>query len=167
MVSKWLLQLLSGDPAQYQRQEPTSRRLQQAPILTSIKSRSFGTEDFSMPIVGESHYLDALRRAKTSVKDYAGTGYIYVHLKREPENPYDSDAIKVMNDQDETLGYLSRTNAQKYQQAFELWECQRYAIRCKAKLVGGERGRPNIGAWLDLAPPKEIVERFHNPRMRK
>ena len=60
-----------------------------------------------MDIVGESNYQDALRNSRDGVKDYSGTGYITAVIAREPDNPYDSGAVKVMNGEMETIGYLA------------------------------------------------------------
>ena len=131
------------------------------------KTRSFSRRDFKLAIVGESHYLPTLRKAKGSVKDYAGAGYINVILSREPDNPYDENAIKVMTTDLETIGYLSRAKAKRYQTAFNLWEDEGYVIKCQAKLIGGDKRKKNIGAWLDLATPKTIESAFHSRRTRK
>ena len=131
------------------------------------KSRSFSRRDFKLAIVGESHYLNTLQQAKKSVKDYAGVGYINVFLAREPDNKFDENAIKVMTTDLKTIGYLSRAKAKRYQTAFSLWEKAGYLIKCQAKLIGGDKKKKNIGAWLDLDTPKTIEYKFHNPRTRK
>ena len=131
------------------------------------KTRNFTTRDFSLPIVGESHYQANLGRTKKSLKDYGGTAYTYVHLQREPNNKDDANAIKVMNESDQTLGYLSREDAVRYNPALELWESKGYLIRCQAMLAGGTEEKPSIGAWLDLREPDAIEATFHNPETRK
>ena len=132
------------------------------------RSRAFNTRDFSVEIVGESNYQPALKKARESVKDYAGTGYIKAVLAREPANQYDENAIVVMTDTMDTIGYLKRDLASEYQPAFALWEGAGYLLHCQAKLVNGRRGRRDIiGAWLDLATPKDIESVFHDPNTRK
>ena len=131
------------------------------------KTRSFSRREFKVAIVGESHYLRTLRRAKDSVKDYNGTGYINVILAREPANKFDENAIKVMTTDLETIGYLSRAKAKRYQKAFDVWANEGYLIKCQAKLVGGTKEKKNIGAWLDLETPKTIESAFQNRRAPK
>ena len=132
----------------------------EAPAPAKVKIRALGTRDFALPIVGESHYQDALRRAKAGAKDYAGAGYIKIILAREPDNRFDPNAVKVMTDDLATIGYLSRDNAVKYGPSIERWKSQGYLVRCEAKLSGGTKGKKTIGAWLDLAEPEEIAGTF-------
>ena len=142
---------------------------EQAPSVEpsrKLKTRAFSTRAFDLPIVGESSYQNALSRAMQGVKDYAGAGYIKAILAREPDNKYDANAVKVMTEDLETIGYLSRENAKNYQAAIELWEGAGYLIHCKARLSGGGRSK-NIGAWLDLGPPNMLEATFHNPKTRK
>ena len=131
------------------------------------KTRSFGMREFNLDIVGESHYLRTLQQVKSSVKDYRGAGYIDVILAREPDNPFDGNAIKVMTTDLETIGYLSRAKAKRYQKAFDVWANEGYLIKCQAKLVGGTKEKKNIGAWLDLETPKTIESAFQNRRAPK
>ena len=101
------------------------------------------------------------------MKDYRGAGYIDVILAREPDNPFDGNAIKVMTADLEIIGYLSRDNAKRYQKAFDVWANEGYLIKCQAKLVGGTKEKKNIGAWLDLETPKTIESAFQNRRAPK
>ena len=132
------------------------------------KTRAFSTRDFSVEVVGESNYQPALKKALKSVKDYGGTGFIKAVLAREPSNRYDENAIVVMTVTMDTIGYLKRDLARKYQSAFALWEGAGYLLHCQAKLIDGRGGRTNsIGALLDLATPEDIASVFHNPNTRK
>ena len=132
------------------------------------RTRAFSTRDFSVEVVGESNYQPALKKARESVNDYGGTGYIKAILARQPSNQYDENAIVVLTETMDTLGYLKRDLARKYQPAFALWEGAGYLLHCQAKLFDGRGGRTNsIGAWLDLASPEDIASVFHNPKTRK
>ena len=170
MVFKWLKNNVIGD-LKTERQNYERRKAQQAnrPVDSAnsmpqgkLKTRSFSTRDFDVPIVGESHYQQELRR----VKDKAGTGYIKVILALEPENRFDPNAIKVTTTDSQTIGYLSRDLAIKYGAALALWAGEGYRVHCQAKLSAGKQGK-SIGAWLDLAPPAVISATFGNPSTRK
>ena len=133
----------------------------------NLKTRAFSTRAFDLDIVGESNYQRALSSAKKAVKDYNGKGYIKVVLAREPDNQYDANAIKVMTEGMDIIGYLSRKDAERYKEALELWEEEGYHVRCQAVLAGGGRKKKHIGAWLDLASPKDIKAKFESPNTRK
>ena len=164
----WIKQNVIGDFAEAQR-EYEAKEQAKNPLSESkvVKMRSFSTRDFSLGIVGESNYQKTLTDAKRNVKNYRGVAHIKVVLSMEPENQYDPNAIVVTTEQQETIGYLSRDDAKKYQEAFKLWASTSRSIHCQAKLLGGEGRRKHIGAWLDLATPESIVAKFHDPKTRK
>ena len=66
----------------------------------------------------------------------------------------------------DTIGYLSRDNAEEYCDAVELWESKGYHVRCQAISIGGESGKI-IGEWLDMDQLGVIEATFHNPTTRK
>ena len=166
MVWKWIKENIIGDYAE-ERRRYKAEQAAKTEAWRVLKTRVFSTRDFSVEIVGESHYQDALRHSKDDVKDFGGTDYITTVVAREPDNPYDSGAVKVMNGRLETIGYLARKLAAKYGPAIELWEAEGYNIRCQAKLSGGEGRRLHFGAWLDLDAPEAIEAKFHDPNSRK
>ena len=166
MVWKWIKENILGDIAEERRRYEADKAAK-SEAWRDLKTRVFSTRDFSVDIVGESNYQDALRNSRDGVKDYSGTGYITAVIAREPDNPYDSGAVKVMNGEMETIGYLARKLAAKYGPAIGLWEAEGYHIRCQAKLSGGEGRRRNIGAWLDLDTPEAIEAKFRDPSSRK
>ena len=166
MVLMWIKENIIGDFAEERRQYEAEQAAK-SEAWRDLKTRVFSTRDFSVGIVGESNYQDALRRSKSSVKDYAGSSYVTAIMAREPDNPYDSGAVKVMNGRLETIGYLSRELAAKYGSAIELWEADGYHVRCQAKLLGGVGRRQHIGAWLDLDSPEAIESTIRDPSTRK
>ena len=133
MVFKWIKANIIGET-----QEPPTRQPQMQEPWQDRKTRVFSTRDFALGIVGESNYQDALRRSKDSVKDYAGSSYVTAVLVREPDNQYDPGAVKVMNGQLETIGYLHRALAREYGPAIERWESEGYLIRCQAVYIYGD-----------------------------
>ena len=165
MVWKWIKDNIIGDLAD-ERRKYEVERAKQAEAWKELKTRVFSTRDFDVEIVGESNYQDALRRSKREAKDYGGKAYITAIVVREPDNKFDSGAVKVMNGRLETIGYLSRTVAAKYGESIELWEAEGYSLRCQAVLVAGTGKRKNIGAWLDLASPDTLNHTFQEVQSR-
>ena len=159
MVWKWVKDNIIGDVAEERRKYEAARKEKAEEVLKhdaaerdkaeawkELKTRVFSTRDFAVEIVGESNYQDALRRSQGEVKDYGGKAYITAIVVREPENRFDTCAVKIMNGRLETIGYLSRETAAKYGQPIELWEAEGYSLRCQAVLVGGTGRRKSIGA---------------------
>jgi hypothetical protein len=75
----------------------------------------------------------------------------------EPTNEYDADAIKVVTQEGDTVGYFSRTNAQRYKQAVA---AAQGTMWCRGLLLGGDAGRESIGVKLDVLPPVELLARL-------
>ena len=170
MVLKYIREIILGQSPNRTPSPPSRPKPQQSSDMDEpwrkVKTRVFSTRDFSVPIVGESHYQNALRRSRDRAKDYESGNYITAVLAREPDNQFDPGAVKVMNGDLDTIGYLSRDRAREYVPAIELWESAGYQIRCQARLVGGQ-GKRNIGAYLDLDTPQAMETTYHNPRTRK
>ena len=143
---RWLTRLLTGNlnPA-----EPEE-------AIKPHEKRVFGTRDYSLHVVGTSQYQRQIRAATVGRKSYQGNRkYIHVVLETEPDNPYDSNAVKVMSGNKETLGYLAREDAQKYSVAIRPWEDSGKWVGCDATVVEN-RGR--FGVWLDLDTPAKIQQ---------
>jgi uncharacterized tellurite resistance protein B-like protein len=109
-------------------------------------------------VVGESYYQDALR-ATTRIS-YIGPGGRHAFaatLVREPDNPYDANAIAVHSSEGK-LGHLSREDAVAYGAVFEELGRRGYVgASCNAYLTGGELGKPTIGVVLRLATPRDCL----------
>jgi hypothetical protein len=107
--------------------------------------------------VGESQYQPALRRVAKSGR------LCWATLVAEPDNPFDSNAVAVQI-QGETVAYLSRTDARRYQSRLRtLTE----PMRVPAKLIGGTRRKPSFGVLVDCreleAMPKPKAPRKKQP----
>ena len=114
-------------------------------------------------IVGESHYVDALKRAKQGAEKDGSKNVVTTVLVREPDNKFDKNAIQVcavVNEEMDLIGYLSRKRAMDYREVVDLWQIKGYCVRCKAALFGGEGRKVNIGVWLALPDPEEIEEDY-------
>ena len=118
---------------------------------------------YSVPIVGESHYMAALKRAKRVALDEDDKSVITMVIQREPDNQFDKNAIKVcalIGEALEAVGYFGRDTAEEYRDSVGLWEASGYYVSCKGALFGGTKGKPNIGVWLDLPDPDGIEEEY-------
>lgn len=98
------------------------------------------TGDYWQEIVGESSYQSHLRRV-------AGRGEVrhecQAMVEPEDDNPHDDKAVIVLID-GKTAGYLSRADARRFRKTHGS------PVTCGALIVGGGKGRENLGVWLDL-----------------
>jgi len=93
---------------------------------------------YTLGIVGESHYQDAIRRCRQGDR---------VVLKREPENPYDANAVAVLRESGECLGYLKREHAEWMAEVLDKGR----QVQAKITLLtGGTRDKPSRGVVIDV-----------------
>jgi hypothetical protein len=130
-------------------------------------------------VVGESHRQEALQAvAKTTTdatsfledlcdfalevaQDEPERRWFRAVLIREPENPYDSNAIAVYAEVGKQVGYLSREHASDYHEVFESLAKRGYqAGSCPAMLMGGG-GRKSYGVVLALSSPGHVMGDLH------
>ena len=152
MVLKWIKDNVIGGGAHQPPKTGDTQRM-------ALEISSFTRGDYAVAVVGESHYMSALKRAKRSAEDEDGKSVVTAVLLREPDNRFDKNAIKVSVLTDGTLkavGHLARETALEYRDAVDLWEQKGFFVSCKAALFGGYAEKPNIGVWLDLPDPEEI-----------
>ena len=109
-------------------------------------------------VVGESFYQDALRRtAAICTPGEDGRPSFQAILVREPNNPYDSNAISVHSPQGQ-LGHLSKECALDYGEV--LAEVARQGAdggACIGLLNGGTVDKPSYGVTLLLARPNACL----------
>jgi hypothetical protein len=72
-----------------------------------------GPDAFALPIVGESHYQDALEQICGPRTDEGEDRRVEAQLVLEDQNPHDSMAVRV-DINGITVGYLSRDHARTY-----------------------------------------------------
>jgi hypothetical protein len=128
-------------------------------LLAGKKSRfdiDASSGDFNLAIVGESHYQDVLRQLLTSTAQSGGIFAVAVQC--EPNNKFDSNAVRVSTADDRTIGYLARDVAPHYCDAVGEIETAGYRITCFGKLAGGDDGRPSIGVWIDLLDVDDLED---------
>ena len=116
-------------------------------------------DDNYQPVVGESHYQDALAATARICRPGEDERPMFrAYLVAEPENAYDRDAIAVYGDHGK-LGYLSREDAQRYKATMTALSAQGHrGATCAAFLNGGERNPPNYGVVLKLAHPERCEQ---------
>jgi hypothetical protein len=112
-----------------------------------------GPGTFDFPIVGESHYQDALERICGPRNDEGEDRPVEAHLVLEDDNPHDSMAVRV-DIGELTVGYLSREHARQYRQMMRKAGYPTTNAYCQARIRGGwdrgERGRGFYGVYLDV-----------------
>jgi hypothetical protein len=114
----------------------------------------------SCDVVGESFHqseLDRICGGKTEDGHYE---WFTAHLVLEPENSYDSNAVKVMIGEAQ-VGHLSRADAIAYRADLLRIESDGRVGVCRAQIRGGwDRGNDDCGHYgvvLDLASPGRII----------
>jgi hypothetical protein len=128
--------------------------------LRSLFSQAVSSQVPSFPegwgplsAVGESQYQPALGRIAKSGR------VCWAALVTELENPFDKNAVAVQV-QGETVGYLSRTDARRYQSRLRtLTEPMRVPI----KLIGGTADKPSFGVLVDCRE----LEAMPRPKARR
>lgn len=120
---------------------------------------------YSVQVVGESHYQEALERACGGRSEQGASCEVTAFLVPEPTNQWDPNAVGVYLDEGEggelvKVGHLSRDTAITYKPIGErLWR-DNYWGAVNATIVGGwERGtdRGHFGITLDLGSPPDCL----------
>lgn len=111
-------------------------------------------------VVGESHYQRALRlaaRGASAGDDFDHHLPVTVLLVPEPENPWDSNAIRVdvvIVDQTVKVGYLARAMASEYQPELLKLRNDGAVATCPGRITGG--GTKFYGIYLHLCYPEDL-----------
>ena len=107
-----------------------------------------GPGGYNVAAVGESNYQDALRFI-VGARDGYVTLHFTAHLYCEDDNPYDSNAVRVMIGS-RKVGYLSRDHAAFYRSVIRDAGFGKATAKCQAKVYGGGEEKPSYGVWLDI-----------------
>lgn len=104
-------------------------------------------ELFDLPVVGESHYQEALEAICGKRSDEGEDRVVDASLIPEDSNPHDSQAVRV-DIQGRTVGYLSRDDARRFRQHLAQTGDTRGPVTCKARIQGGwDRGPSDQGSY--------------------
>ena len=117
-------------------------------VLVMTASVSISPGPGFVGVVGESHYQDALQRARES-RPGEGEPVFMATLAREPQNTYDANAVAVVIEPFGTVGYISREIARKFAPLIDA--AAPTPVRCPAQLRGGSQEKPSLGVVLDSA----------------
>lgn len=109
------------------------------------------------PVVGESHYQDAL----ASIAGPKRAGGVEVHvlalLVAEPSNPYDANAVAIHVD-GAKVGYLSRDNAIDFKPLVAWFAARGQTPSCEAVVLGGDATRSTqFCVWLHTVDPQDAA----------
>ena len=115
-----------------------------------------GCGQFGLEVVGESQYQPAIGRASKQARRQGERRIIRVRVEREPTNPHDPQAVRIISSDGETVGYLSRESASSYQKVLTELEKAGLTVTCAASVYGGDAERPTLGLYLDLLFPKKL-----------
>lgn len=128
-------------------QSPPPRELQGTRVVLE------GTGAFTLPIVGESHYQEALEAICGPRSDEGEDRRVEARLVQEADNPHDALAVRV-DIQGRTVGYLSREHARQYRTQLGNAGHAGADAYCAARIRGGwDRGAGQqgyYGVFLDI-----------------
>ena len=124
-----------------------------------------GGGGFGMEVRGESNYQGAIAECvRGSVVEHSSELACHcefdARLVREPQNPYDQNAIAVTSVAGETLGYVPREIARDLAPMIDR-NVAALAIQCPARAYGRRArldGSWNFGIWLDLPDPADLMQ---------
>jgi hypothetical protein len=125
-----------------------------AVLLKQRKGRGF------VHAVGESNYQKELLAI---VKRHGGPQpdgvKIEVHaaLVPEPDNKHDPNAISIQLE-GKKVAYLSRDDAEDYQEVVQHLARRKQFGACRAFIMGGAKGKPSYGIFLDLADADDVLD---------
>src|SRR5262245_21115375 len=133
------------------RRERPAPRAVEPPHEHSLPALDIGWGACNFNIVGESHYQGRLRNI-----DMSGRSFTAV-LMPEPTNAFDPQAIRVVAEGADTIGYLSREDAVHYAPVFELLARHNRVGTCRAQLTGGVGEKRSFGVLLNLREVDELL----------
>jgi hypothetical protein len=91
---------------------------------------------------GESYHLPMLQRLQRLSDHWSA------QLVREPNNPYDRNAIAV-HIQGEIVGHVAREQAADLAHVLDAWAREGVVVGFAATLCGGTKDKPNIGVFIN------------------
>lgn len=105
--------------------------------------------------VGESHYQAALAAIAGAKRRGGVTVEIQAVLVREPDNPYDGNAVAVYAAGGGKVAYLSRDDALAYSGLLEACAADGSVGACEAVILGADSARDTqYCVWLHIQPPE-------------
>ena len=112
-----------------------------------------GPGTYSVDVVGESHYQEALEDICGGRTEEGHRLEVDAFLVPEDDNPHDPKAVCIYI-QDQPVGHLDRETAQGFRKQLEVAGLTGVAMKCSAIIVGGwDRGGDDqgfFGVKIDL-----------------
>ena len=139
-----------------------------APVVPTQAMGFTDGEDWE--VVGESRYLDRIRRIKAVMDADAEGGTLCAKLIAEPLNEFDRQAVRVdlvWGYERETCGYLPREQAYRLQPLVIQAADDGLLVFRQAALYGGTPDRPNIGVWLSPPPTSDYARDYSDFRAER
>jgi HIRAN domain len=131
----------------------TSRPDQQSRVILDLGS---ATSDCHLNIVSESHYQDRLRRVSSLGRSFT------VVMMPEPTNVFDPNAIRVVAEGADTIGYFSREDAASYAPVFKMLARHDCAGTCRARLTRGTGEKRSFDVLLNLRDASDLLISLRN-----
>lgn len=104
-------------------------------------------------------WLSLFRRVPGGRRECGETVSFVAALITEPDNPYDKNAVKIcVSGSGETIRHLSRADAVAYGEVFKLISSCGRVGACKAKVIGGIKGKPSFGVMIDIRDPDGLLK---------
>jgi len=93
---------------------------------------------YTLNVAGESYRQDAIKHCREGE---------FLVLKREPENKFGENAVAVLRENGEQIGYISRDNAEWVARVMDEGKKVEAKIKC---ITGGKKGKPTLGVVIDV-----------------
>jgi hypothetical protein len=123
-----------------------------------------GNKEFDLEVVGEANYMENFEAICGPRTPKGESRLIEAHLIREPDNPFDKNAVRV-EVQNKLVGYLSRDNAKDLNVIYtglklppDTIIAVNGQIRGGWKRSNGDEG--NYGVWLDFPADERGAAQF-------
>lgn len=111
---------------------------------------------FPLEIVGESNYQKEIKRIAAATASSEEPGVFTAVLVREPDNPYDPDAVAVYADGGSQVGYLAREEAAAISEFLDAIARRGYRAYCTGRIAGGTSRKKHRGIWLNMDQPTRV-----------
>lgn len=108
--------------------------------------RLIGSKGTGTKAVGTSHYQKQLSRLAGPKREYGKNDRLRVLLIEEPDNPYDTNAVQVVF-QEQTLGYLPKKAAATYKEGLRKLGLEGSVGNASADIIGGWRDDESEGHY--------------------
>jgi len=115
-------------------------------IYHRIRSRSSkGRNAYTIAVVGEGHQNRDGASRQALIRKHCKSG-VRLAFQREPENPYDANAVAVMVAESRAqIGYLSKDNAKWVAEVMDRGGGFDVAV---TEVIGGTRKKPSLGVII-------------------